>query len=209
MFTVSKSKRIILTGSILAIGFLLSACATRLATPPGIPEISISTYEKNVQEKTKKMEIYDGLYNKLTVQATWLDSLVTESSLSHSARIAQWDEMKYREERGKRVSKHADTTEFFVSLYTPERRHAELANSKNLWKIYLEVNGQRYEGKAAKIKQLLSEIQVMYPHHNRWSTPFIVSFPIATSLAENRTAVLILTGAVGSAELQYNLAPPQ
>lgn len=191
---------------VFALSLMLAACATRLPTPAGIPEISVSTYEKNIQDKTKKTEIYDGLYNKLTVQATWLDSLVTESSLSHNARLSQWDEMKYREERGKRVSKHADTTEFFVSLYTPERKHAELSNSKNLWKIYLDVNGQRYEGKAVKVKQLLSEVQAMYPHHNRWSTPFIVSFPIATSLAENRSAVLILTGAVGSAELHYDIS---
>lgn len=184
---------------------LLSSCATRLATPPGVPEVSVANYEKAVADKTKKLEIYDGLYNKLTVQATWLDSLLSEYSLSHSARLSQWNEQKYREERTKRVNKNAETTEFFVSLYTPERKHADLTpSSKNLWKIYLDVNGQRYEGKASKVKLLLSEIQALYPHHNRWSTPYVVSFPVATSLVENRNAALILTGAVGSAELKFN-----
>lgn len=187
----------------LAALILTASCATRLATPPGIPAISISNYEEIVAEKTKKIEIYDGLYNKLTVQSTWLDSLLTESTLSHNARLAQWTEQHYKEERSNKINKNAESTQFFVSLYTPERKHADLTNNKTLWKVFLDVNGQRYEGKATKVKMLLSEIQAYYPHHNRWSVPYYVSFPVATSLVENKPATLILTGAVGSAELNY------
>ena len=186
-----------------ALTSLLLSCATRLPTPPGVPEISVSNYEKVVHDKTQKIEIYDGLYNRLTVQATWLDSLLTESTLSHNARLSQWSEQKYKEERSKKVGKNAESTEFFVSLYTPERKHADLSHNKNLWKIFLDVDGQRYEGKATKIKLLLSEIQALYPQHNRWSVPYFVSFPVATSLVENKSATLTFTGAVGSAQLNY------
>lgn len=189
--------------SLFVIFSVLTACASRLATPTGIPEISISDYEDLVSEKTKKIEIYDGLYNKLTVQATWLDSKMTDASLSHSARLSQWNEQKYKEEKSKRITHNTTNTEFFVSLYTPERKHSDLSPNKNLWKIYLEINGQRYEGKAAKMRSLLSEIQALYPHHNRWSTPYIISFPVATGLVENKSAVLTFTGAVGSAQLFY------
>jgi hypothetical protein len=182
---------------------LITSCASRLPTQQGIPEVTVSNYEKAVIDKTKKTEVYDGLYNKLTVQATWLDSLVTEYSLSHSARLLQWQEPKYREERTKRVSKNAESSEFFVSFYTPERKYADLSSSRNLWKIYLDVNGQRYEGKASKIKQSLSEVQAMYAYHNRWSVPYIITFPVATSLIENKNASLVFTGTVGSAELKY------
>jgi hypothetical protein len=182
---------------------LLFSCATRLPTPEGIPAISISNYEQIVHDKTQKIEIYDGLYNKLTVQATWLDSLLTESTLSHNARLAQWTQQRYQEERSKKISKNAESTEFFVSLYTPERKHADLANNKTLWKVFLDVDGRRFEGKATKVKLLLSEIQAYYPQHNRWSVPYYVTFPVATSLVENKPATLILTGAVGSAELNY------
>jgi hypothetical protein len=186
----------------LAFAFLLS-CASRLPTPQGVPEVSIANYEKAVNEKTKKIEVYDGLYNKLTVQATWLDSLVTEYTLSHNARLLQWQEPKYREERTKKISKNAESSEFFVSFYTPERKYADLSSARNLWKIYLDVNGQRYEGKATKVKQSLSEIQALYAYHNRWSVPYVVSFPVATSLVENKDATLVFTGTVGSAELHY------
>lgn len=189
-----------LVGLFSLLGF---SCANHLPTPTGVPEISYSNYEKVVHDHTRKVEVYDGLYNKLTVQATWLDSLLTESTLSHSARLSQWTEQKYREERSKKVGKNAESTEFFVSLYTPERKHADLTGNKTLWKVFLDVDGQRYEGKATKVKLLLSEIQAIYPQHNRWSVPYYVSFPVATSLVENKPATLTFTGAVGSAQLTY------
>lgn len=182
---------------------LTFSCATRLKTPPGVPDISVSDYENAVNDRTQKVEVYDGFYNKLTVQATWLDTKLSDYSLSYNARISQWNENIYKEERAKRVNKNAESTEFFVSFYTPERKHSDLVGSKNLWKIYLDVNGQRYQGKATKMKLLYSEVQTMYPQHSRWSTPYIVSFPVATSLVENKDAVLTFTGAVGSAQLNF------
>lgn len=186
--------------------FLFStlSCATRLTTPAGVPEISVGEYEDLIVKKSKKLEIYEGLYNKITVEATWLDSQVTEASLSHSARLSQWTEQKYKDEKTKAISRHAENTEFFVSFYTPERRHNDLSQNKTLWKIFLDVNGQRYEGKATKVKLLLTEIQVLYPYHNRWSVPYVISFPVATSLIENKRAVLTFTGAVASPQLIYN-----
>lgn len=178
-------------------------CVTRLATPVGVPDIPVGKYDNLIEEKSRKIQIYDGLYNKLTVESTWLDSAVTEASLSHNARLQQWNELKYKEEKAKVISKHAESTEFFVSFYSPERKHNDLSNNKTLWKIFLDVNGQRYEGKATKVKLLFSEIQVLYPYHNRWSTPYVVSFPVATTLVENKPATLTFTGAVSSTQLQF------
>lgn len=186
--------------------FLLSAfsCVTRLTTPAGVPEISVNEYENLIIKKSQKLELYEGLYNKLTVEATWLDSQTTEASLSHTARLSQWTEAKYKEEKTKAISRHTENTEFFISFYTPERKHNDLSQNKTLWKIFLDVNGQRYEGKATKIKLLLTEIQALYPYHNRWSVPYIISFPVATSLVENKRAVLTITGAIGSPQLTFN-----
>lgn len=196
-------KAFIKFSSAVALAFLISGCVTRLPMPAGVQEISEADYDRLVTQKTKKLEVYDGLYNKLTVVATWLDSEMTDANLSHSTRLAQWQEPRYREERNKAIMKHSSSTEFFVSFYTPERKHADLASSKGLWQIFLDVNGQRYEGKAVKVKQLLSEIQASYPQHNRWSVPYIVSFPVATAITEKKPATLTFTGAVSSAQLQF------
>ena len=188
---------------LLLCALLTTSCVTPLPTQAGVPEMSASDYENALLNKTRKIEVYEGLYNILTVQATWLDSQMTEATLSQSARNAQWNEPLYREERAKKVLKNTDTTEFFVSMYTPERRHSDLSKTKNLWKIYLEVDGQRYEGKATKVKLLLSEIQALYGYHNRWSVPYLVSFQVPTATVENRAATLTFTGAVGAAQLKF------
>ncbi len=184
-------------------GFLTTSCVTNLPTAAGVPEISNSNYEDLVTKKTQKVEIYDGLYNKLTVSATWLDAEMSEGLLAHSARLSQWQEFKFKEEKSKIISKHAFDTEFFVSFYTPEKKHSDLSQNKGLWKIFLDVNGQRYEGKAVKIKSLLSEIQASYPQHNRWSAPYQVTFPVSTSATENKAAALTFTGSLGSAQLKF------
>lgn len=189
---------------LIAVLLFASGCVTRLPMPAGVQDISESDYEAMVIRKSKKIEVYDGLYNKLTVNATWIDSEMTEGNLAHNARLAQWQESKYREEKNKIVMKHTESTEFFVSFYTPERRHSDLSQSKGLWKIYLDINGQRYEGKATRVKGLLSEIQASYPQHNRWSVPYMVSFPVATVITEKKPAVLTFTGAVSTAQLKFD-----
>lgn len=197
---VPNLKKAILASCLLSI----FSCASRLTVPAGVPEISVSEFETLIEKKTKKLEIYEGLYNKITVQGTWLDSQVTEATLSHGARLSQWNESKYKEEKTKAITRHSENTEFFVSFYTPERKHNDLSQNKTLWKIFLDVNGQRYEGKAAKIKLLLTEIQAIYPYHNRWSVPYVISFPVATSLVEGKRAVLTFTGAIASPQLTFN-----
>ena len=192
-----------LTLILSAINFLTLGCATSLPVPVGVPEIETSDYESLVAKKTKKVEVYDGLYNTLTVSATWVDSVMSQGTLAHNARMSQWQEYKYKEEKSKVIEKHTNNTEFFISFYTPERKHSDLSSRKTSWKIFLDVNGQRYEGKATKIKWILSEIQALYPFHNRWSYPYTVLFSVPTSEVENKPATLTITGTIGSAQLKF------
>ncbi|MBC7741804.1 MAG: hypothetical protein H7061_06390 [Bdellovibrionaceae bacterium] len=185
----------------MSVGY--ASCVTRLATPTGVPEISVADYESAIAAKTKKVEIYDGFYNQITVQGTRLDSSLTESQLSHNARLFQWDLTKYNDEKNKAISKHASNSEFFISFYTPERKHNDLSKIKTMWKMFLDVDGQRYEGKAVKVRMTLSELQVAYPYHNRWSTPYIVTFPVATALTENKPVTVTFTGAISSSQLKF------
>ncbi|MFN3454670.1 MAG: hypothetical protein ACK41T_06875, partial [Pseudobdellovibrio sp.] len=69
---------------ILSVFFIQTGCVTRLPTPQGVKEISTAEYEKSVLDKTKRTEVYDGLYNKLTVTATRLDAGLTEDQLAYS-----------------------------------------------------------------------------------------------------------------------------
>jgi hypothetical protein len=189
--------------TILTSILFLFSCQTPLPVADGIKEISASDYQSLVQNKTEKIEIYSGLYNQLTVSATRMDGEMTEGYLSHSARLLQWSAAQHQTERSKLISQGTEKTEFFVSFYTPERKHNDLSSNKSIWKIYLDINGQRYEGTAKKIKSQLTEVETMYPSHNRWSTPYTVTFPIAAALADGKPAVLTFTGTVTSGQIKF------
>ena len=181
----------------------LSSCVTRLPTPAGIKEISLKDYENLVRSKTKDIRIYDGFTNNLEIYATRMDSDMNEAYLSHGARLFQWSVSQYNDEKNKMILKQGTTSDFALSFFTPDRKNDDLSSSKSAWKIFLDIDGIRYEGKATKIKRNLAELEAFFPHHNRWFTFYTVSFPVATSLSENKPAVLTFTGGLGATQLKY------
>lgn len=188
---------------LLLLPFIVLSCVTRLPTPEGIKDISTSDYEEFVDTKTQKQEVYDGLYNKLTVQATRLDGEMSENLVAYQAKLLQSSLATYKDEKAKVIGKHSSSTEFFVSFYTPERKHDDLAFSKTSWKVYLDVGGQRYEGKVTKIKGLTLDIEALYPHHNRWSSPYMVEFPVSTPSTDGKPVTLTLTGPLATTQLNF------
>lgn len=188
---------------LLILPFVVLSCVHRLPTPEGIKDISTSEYENFVEDKTKKTEVYDGLYNKLTVQTTRLDADMSENLVAYQAKLGQWNLEKYKEEKAKIIAKHSDGTEFFMSFYTPERKHDNLNTNRSSWKVYLEVSGQRYEGKITKLKDLYLDIETLYPHHTRWATPYSVVFPVSTPATDGKPATITVTGPLATTQLVY------
>lgn len=188
---------------IILTSLFLNSCVTQLPVADGIKEISVSDYKNLVDKKTQKTEVYSGLYNQLTVSATRMDGEMTDAYLSHSARFLQWSAAQHQTEKAKAIAQGTEKTEFFLSFYTPERKHNDLSSSKSIWKIYLDINGQRYEGTAKKIKSQQIEVETMYPNHNRWSNPYSVTFPIAAAIADGKPAVMTITGTLAATQLKF------
>lgn len=183
---------------------LLAACAsTQNPSPTGLSLMPESQYEEIMEKNTASSEIFSGLYNTLNVRATLLRVSSNTAVIQKNARVYQWDKAKFDEETTKSNNKINKETEIFVSFFTPERKHDDLHKNKTLWKIFLDVNGKRYEGKAAKIKLLTSEIQTFYSQHNTFSTPYLISFPIAATAIEGSPAKLTLTGPITSVSLDF------
>lgn len=189
---------------ILNLSFLfVAACATRLPLVAGVKDISSSEYSSLVEAKTQKSEVYDGLYNKLTVQLTRMDAEMTENILAYSAKLSQWSEDIYQQEKSKMISNHSIQTEFFLSFFVPEKKHDNLNIKKTTWKVYLDVNGQRYEGTAVRNKSLFLDLQAIYPHHNRWSTAYTLTFPVSTASTEGKNLIITITGPIASTQVKF------
>jgi hypothetical protein len=188
-----------------AIGFLLcaSCVSSTVVSESGLTLMSESAYESIVEKWTDLVETYSGINNTVTVQATLLNTEVATAQADQSARIFLWDRSKYETEKRDMNDRLARQTDVFVSFYTPERKWDDLAKSKTLWKIYLDANGQRYEGKAVKMKLLPRELQSLYPYHTAFGTPYLLTFPVSTHSVDGKPVRLVLTGAVDSVTLNF------
>jgi hypothetical protein len=85
----------------------------------------------------------------------------------------------------------------------PSVRLNDLHKGASIWKIYLEANGQRYEGKASRRNGKLEDIQASFPYHNRWSVPYEVVFKVPLTAVEQGTVRFILTSSQGTSKFEY------
>ena len=141
--------------------------------------------------------------NVLTFSATMLNSKILQAQLMQKARLYQWDSTTFNNETQKVNTETDKAAQFFISFYTPERKHDDLHKNQTLWKIFLDADGRRYEGKATKIKLLTNEVQALYPDHTRFATPYILTFPVSMKSIENKPVRLTLTGTVASATVEF------
>ena len=189
---------------ILILALLLSACATRETTSTGVQIATQSESEKIIDRYSDRIESYNGLYNTLQASATLHNTPVSVALLDQKARLFQWDQGQFEAQKLADQEKLGKETEIFLSFFTPEKKHDDLNKSPSLWKMFLDVNGRRYEGKAIKMKLQTVEVHSLYSYHNRFSTPYQVIFPISVRLVENYNSKLTLTGPVGSATLNFS-----
>lgn len=187
----------------LPILFFAFSCSTTGPQNSDVPSMSESEYEEIFNKKTNKIETYSGLTNALTFSATEIDSEMIHATLARSARIYEWNSSKLQEETAKSKQNIDSKSEFFLTVYTPERNHNNLNSTTSIWKIYLDVNNQRYEGKATKVKGQLVDIQSVYPSHNRFSTPYKIEFPISLVSIANAPKSITLTGPKASAKVDF------
>ena len=182
---------------------LTVSCQTATTTNYSDKLIPDSQYYAVIEKQTQNYKAYDGFANILDISATLLNSEATASQVDHNARIYQYNETQYTNEKATIQSNLAKHTEVFLSFFTPEKKHDDLARNATKWKIFLDIAGQRYEPKIVKIKSLLTEVQGLYPSHSRWGTAYKLTFPVSTTIVENGTAKLTFTGPVASISLDF------
>jgi hypothetical protein len=163
-----------------------------------------SEYYSTIDNNSRRKQVYDGFYATMEFSAALINTPASRARVDQNARIYQWDADKYKDEKAKSESNLAKQTEIFLSFYVPDRKNDDLNKSKTLWKVFLDANGKRYEGKVEKMKTLIAEVLALYPLHNRWSTPYKVIFNVPTDLVEAGPTKLTLTGPVGFASVDFD-----
>lgn len=189
---------------LMALVGVLAACATRQPNSMGLDLMSESDYEKTVDAVTQRNQEYSGLYNTMDVTATLLTTNVAKAQLDQKARVFQWDKSKFQLEANKLADQLKNETSVFASFYTPEKVNDDLHKTGTQWRVYLETGGRRWEGKVMKIKMPVVEVARIYPYHTRFSTPYLITFPLPTYSIDRTTTRFIITGPVGISTLSFN-----
>lgn len=205
--------------SVAAFIFIVAVgCATN---PPGADnshsnvaksEATNQTTNSNTNSVSYGMQIdrfsdgdaeYSGFYNNFEYKATLLNSAIRSALLQKQNDYYQWDRDKFMKERDKSDQEAATETSVFLSFFTPDRKNDNLFDSKSIWRVYLEADGRRYQGKVKRVRSLLAELQTLYPYHTRWNTPYVLSFPVPTNSIESQNSTLTVTGPLGSKTVRF------
>jgi hypothetical protein len=162
-----------------------------------------TSYENLIYANTQHEVRYEGFYNKFEIYATFLNSKVQSAILQKRSDAFQWDARQAQNEREKMFQENTTQTKFQISFFTPSVRINDLHKGNSIWKIYLESNGQRYEGKAKRVNNKLEDVAAIFPYHNRWSIAYEVIFPVPLSAVESGPVTFVISSTQGSAKLDF------
>ncbi len=156
-------------------------------------------YANIITNNSQKAKKYKFLYHVFSFESTLKNQEVSRKILQHKTEYNNWTAQKFEQEFEKFSKRSLIYTDLFLSFYTPKRNNNNIDDpEKTIWNITLNVNGKEYKGKAKKDKRIFEEITKIYPYHNRWSMPYIVSFPVPLSEVERVQAELTISGPMGT-----------
>lgn len=179
------------------ISFSFFGCATTDNQESG------ASYESVVKTFTERQEFYNGFANVFQAQATMLNSQVIQAQLDKKNKAFAWDSTRFNEEKRKADESLRSETVYFLSFFSPEKKINDLDRATSLWKVYLEVNGRKYEAKVVKYLGSVEELSLYFPYHNKFAMAYKLQFPISSYEVEKQVSKVILTGPIGAEVLTF------
>lgn len=183
--------------------FLLSACTTT-RTNPSMALMSEGDVESAIDRNTVRKRVYDGFQNIMEVSITAHNSAVLAALLDQNARLYQWNAENFSLEKNKVDATKSNQTDFFLSFFVPEKKYDDLHRKTSSWKVFLDINGRRLEGRVTKVKGNYAEIRALYPHFTRWNTAYLLSFGVPTADIDMQPSSVTITGPVGSVTAEFS-----
>lgn len=207
---VGSQKKLLfwILNSVFCILFFTGCAAKEEAIKPSLGYFDI------LPQMTRSKKVIEKLDSKLFVSATYKNWAFREAYIAEYARRYQMDDNE--KEKLKEIEKDADEkfNEFFVAIYTPDERWNDFDQPQSIWKIYMEdeKNNRVYPIEIKKTDTNSPLIKEFYPYVDAWSSGYIIRFPkymiagIKPFPEENTNYFkLVITGVVGSAEMEWRL----
>lgn len=184
----------------------ISACSNQPTIVSGniVGPVSDSDYKPIVKKFSHNEKAYSGFHNTYQATITLLNSEVQNLALQRRGHFLQWDLERSRSEREKMFQEMSQSAKVFLAFYSPEHDYDDLAKPKSIWKVYLEVEGQRYEGKVKKAPEKFVELKELFPYMERFHTPYYVTFNIPMTAIENKQLKVVLTSSLGNGVFAFD-----
>lgn len=188
---------------LLALSLTLTACANNPVNPSPVEPLPTAEYTALMEAHSKRSNQYSGLYQTFQIDATLLTTEVLTAQLRQRAHFLMWEQRQFQQEREKALQEASAYSKVFLRFFTPDRDYDDLNKPKTIWRFYLDFNGNRFEGKAKKVTDKYVEIQTLYPHFDRFSTPYEISFNVPMTTIEKGDAKVVVTSSLGTAEFSF------
>ncbi|MGE4130885.1 MAG: hypothetical protein AB7F86_04570 [Bdellovibrionales bacterium] len=190
--------------ALLIFAFTLAGCAsTPKLTSDSIQPMDSDSYIKLIQRNTAHTDQYSGFYQTFQADVTILTTEVQAASLRQKGHFLQWDQRQFQSEREKSLQESNAYSKFFLRFFSPDKDYDDLHKGKTIWKVFLDYSGRRFEGKVAKMSEKMSEVVQLYPHMDRFSTPYEITFNVPMTTIEQGEVKIILTSSLGQAEFSF------
>jgi hypothetical protein len=177
-------------------------------------KLTAEDYPDVLERWTRSDKIYKGLENKLFVTATWhapefrrAFAVAFPEIYGHGGNVT----------RRELVDLTGDVEQyhnFFMSIYTPDRKWNDLEQDDSIWRVNLigsdEVAVDPAEILAVKID---ANLRAVYPYISRFDEAYIVRFPLADPMhrmvidSHSTHVSLRIASALGAAEMRWDLKP--
>lgn len=171
--------------------------------PESVEDVNVAEYTKVLAANTKSSRQYEGFYQLFQVHVTRLNSDVQNLLIQRKAFFYQWSRQQYLQEKQNDLKLRSTEAQFFVQFFTPDIIYDDLNKPKTIWRLYLEWNGQRFEGQVKRISAKPIELQSLYPGFDRFSTPYMVTFQVPMNAVEQSNSRVLLTSSIGQAEFVF------
>lgn len=183
----------------------LASCVSKPALAPnGVEPLPPDEYQALISKNTRATNQYAGFYQTFQAEVTLLTTEVQTATLKQRASFLQWDQAQYQTEREKALQEASAYSKAFIRFFAPERDYDDLSKgAKSIWKVYLEYGGNRFEGKVRKMTEKMVELQSLFPHYDRFSTPYEVSFNVPMTTVESGPCKIVMTSSLGTAEFSF------
>ena len=186
---------------LILISLLTLGCQTVVpAGPQVVQNVTEDRYIPIYKRYTQTVKEYSGFHNTYEARMTFQHSQLNTMRLRRKGHYLRWSLDRFQKEREKLFQEMSTEARGFLLFYTPEIEYDDLNKPNTIWKVYLEFDGQRYEGKAVKAKEKRIELQAQFPDIDAFSSSYFVTFPLPTSVVEDQAFTIILTSSVGTAK---------